>query len=55
LALAVWGYSDVLVNAEAGVGIGALLLEKPFTTDLLETTVRKALVRPVGVSGSGPV
>ena len=46
------GYSDVLVKAQADVGAGAVLLEKPFNVDLLRTTVSKALGRAVGVSGS---
>ncbi len=41
------GYSDVLVKAEAGLGTGAVLLEKPFATDLLKNTVRVALGRGV--------
>ncbi len=47
------GYSDVLVNAGADVGSNAALIEKPFTTDLLRTTVRKALGRAVSVSEAG--
>lgn len=45
------GYSDVLVNAGAEMGAGPIVLEKPFKSDLLRSTVRKALGRAVAVSG----
>lgn len=45
------GYSDVLVNAGAEMGTGPIVLEKPFKSDLLRSTVRKALGRAVAVSG----
>jgi CheY-like chemotaxis protein len=46
------GYSDVLVKAEADVGFGAVLLEKPFSVDVLRATVRKELSRAVSVEVS---
>ncbi len=45
------GYSDALVKARADVESGGVLLEKPFTTDLLRTTVRRALRRAMGAAG----
>ena len=41
------GYSDVLVKAEADVGSGAVLLEKPFNVEALRATVKKELARVV--------
>lgn len=49
------GYSDVLVNTEVDGGAGLLLLAKPFKSDLLRTTVRKALGRAVALSGSDQI
>ncbi len=45
------GYSDALVKARADVESGGVLLEKPFTTDLLRTTVRRVLRRAIGAAG----
>ncbi|MGE5204650.1 MAG: PAS domain S-box protein [Chlamydiota bacterium] len=41
------GYSDVLVKAEADVGSGAVLLEKPFNVEALRATVKRELGRVV--------
>ncbi len=43
------GYSDVLVKAEADVGFGAVLLEKPFNVDVLRATVSKELRRTASI------